>query len=325
VIVPVHRGEECIQACLESVRAHAPDAEVLVVDDASPDGTAELVRARFPEVVLVECARNVGFGAACNLGAARASGDVLLFLNQDARLACSPARALERFAAESDLAVLGGLVRYPDGRLQPSHGRDPTPARVVAHWALYPLRAARVAAVGDLHARAPEAYARAGDVDWVSGSCCLVRRASFHDAGGFGPEFFMYVEDVDLCARLRARGGRVAFEPALVAVHAERGGAERGISALALTHTIAGQAVYLSRRSGRARTALALGALVPCFAALWLAGGAAARIAHSPRGSANARAFRAGAVQACRARASHARGGDGRARAAAAVEREEPA
>jgi GT2 family glycosyltransferase len=318
VIVPAHQGASCIGACLDAVRALVPEAEVIVVDNASTDGTGRIVRAGFPGCRLVENERNAGFGSACNRGAALAHGAVLLFLNQDAVLQAPLARALERFAAEPELGVVGALVRYADGRLQHSQGRPFGPARLVAHWYLYPLRALRLLAGGALVETEPSAYQRARDVPWVSGCCLLVRRELFRELGGFDADYFMYVEDIDLCSRVRARGARVAYDPALKATHGERGGtrgAPEGISEFALVHTVAGHAVHLVRHSGRAPAALALAALIPCFLALWALGGLASRIVRSRRGVTNARAFGAGAAQAWRSLVDILGGGRGHARA----------
>jgi GT2 family glycosyltransferase len=142
----------------------------------------------------------------------------------------------------------------------------------------------------------------------------LVRRALFQELGGFARDFFMYAEDLELCARIRARGARVAYEPALQATHAERGGAQ-GLGESALVHTVAGHAVVLVRHGGRARAALVQAALVPCFGALGWLGGACAWLARSPHGATNARAFRAATRQALRSSVDLLRGGDGAARA----------
>ncbi len=310
MIVAAHQGAACLGACLDSVRAHAPGAEVLVVDNASSDGSADLVRARFPAYRLLENPSNEGFGAACNRAAALAEQPVLLFLNQDAQLTTAIEPALARFAAEPELGVLGARVRYADGRLQLSQGRAYGAAAVVAHWYAYPLRVLRRGAGGALLESRPEAYERAREAPWVSGCCLFARRSHFRDVGGFSADYFLYVEDVDLCTRLRARGARVVFDPAVVAIHAERGADPEptGLGAFALRHTLAGQAVYLRTHAGRLPALLALAALLPCFAALGTLGGLSAWVARSPRGRRSAQAFRAGAAQTWRSLVQLARG-----------------
>jgi GT2 family glycosyltransferase len=210
IVVPVHGKWEYTQACLASIEAHPPTVpfEVLVVDDASPDRTAELVVAS-PGVRLVRTERNVGFVGACNLGASHARGAYLLFLNNDTEVRPGALDALVD-AADSDdrIGLVGAMLVYPDGRLQESGG-------IV--WA----DGSGWNYGRDHDAHAPE-FAVRRDVDYCSGAAILVRQELFEGVGGFDQRYApAYYEDTDLAFAIRATGHRSIVEPRAVVVHHE--------------------------------------------------------------------------------------------------------
>ena len=218
-IVVSYEAQDSLGACLASLREPGgPGLETIVVDNASRDGSADLVARAHPDVRLVRNRSNVGFGRACNQGAALASAPDLLFLNPDARLTSGALDALVRALDEDPgVGVVGPRTLNDDGTPQLSFG----PALgLVAEW-----RQRRL--VRGVRERDPEILRRVeamtnapGEPDWVSGSCLLVRRSAFERVGGFDEAFFLYEEDVDLCVRVRAAGWRVRFEPRAVVRHA---------------------------------------------------------------------------------------------------------
>jgi GT2 family glycosyltransferase len=213
VIIVNHDGEAHLLRCLESLDGSG--AEVLLVDNASRDDSLSLVRERFPGVEVLPQDENLGFAAANNLAAAKASGEALLLLNADAWL---EAGALDLLAAKlsgrPDVGLVAPRLRYPDGQRQfawsPARGfvgevlqkaRNPFEAQAWAHGSLA-RRLARV--VGPT---------------WYTAACVLVRAEAFRAVGGFDESFFMYFEDVDLCLRLEAAGWRLVQEPRAVVCH----------------------------------------------------------------------------------------------------------
>ncbi|HKR51779.1 MAG TPA: glycosyltransferase [Pseudonocardiaceae bacterium] len=210
VIVPVHGNWKYTRACLVSIEQHRPAVpfEVLVVDDASPDRTAELVAAS-PGVRLARTERNVGFVGACNLGASHARGAYLLFLNNDTEVRPGALDALVG-AADSDdrIGLVGARLVYPDGRLQECGGI------VWADGSGWNYGRGR-------EAEAPEFHVRR-DVDYCSGAAILVRRELFDQVGGFDQRYApAYYEDTDLAFAIRATGHRTIVEPAAVVMHHE--------------------------------------------------------------------------------------------------------
>jgi len=216
VIIVNHNGEVHLRRCLESLRGPGPELEVLVVDNASSDGSLGMVREVFPEVRVLEQNRNLGFGAANNLAAIEARGESLLLLNADAWLEAGALQRLhERLLREDRLALVAPTLLYPDGRRQFAW----SPERGVAGEALQRLRNLfenRSWAHGAFMRTASRLVGRL----WFTAACVLVRGDAYEAVGGFDERFFMYFEDVDLCVRLENAGWGLAQEPNAVVRHA---------------------------------------------------------------------------------------------------------
>ncbi len=213
---------ELLLACLHSVYelgGIAADAlQVIVVDNASADGSAEAVRAAFPQVQLIANADNPGFGRANHQALPLCRGELLLLLNPDTVLQRGALAALAaHMDAAPDIAVLGCRLLNADGSLQRwTGGAYPRLLNLANHyffldrvlpraWRPMPLYLDR-----DVQADI--------DVDWVSGACMLLRASRL---GGrlFDPGYFMYGEDMELCHRLKQAGGRVVYTPIASIVH----------------------------------------------------------------------------------------------------------
>ena len=218
-----------LRACLASLRENPPagEHEILVVDNASTDGTEETVRREFPAVRVIANPHNAGFSAANNRGAAESRGRALLFLNTDTLVPRGAlAVLLERLASDPSIGAAGpALVRGP-GDYQVSFGnRVDFFAQVFQKFVLNPRwrRALRK------RARRREKSER--EVGWLSAACLLCRREAFDQAGGFDERFFIYFEDIDLCVRMRAAGWKLLYVPA-VAIGHEGGGTTSATPAL---------------------------------------------------------------------------------------------
>lgn len=217
IIVNFNTADD-LRRCLASLRDAPPDRphHICVVDNASSDGSQAMVRNEFPDVALVALETNVGFAAANNVGIRQTRAPLILLLNSDTVV---PAGALDTLIArlEATGATAAG-PRLVNGTGQPEISWGPMLSPVAEAWQAWRLRQADSAA--------PSARARVARwttverrVDWVTGACLLVRRDAAEAAGLLDERYFMYEEDVDFCAALRARGGTVLFVPSAEVVH----------------------------------------------------------------------------------------------------------
>lgn len=217
VVVSYNTRDDLLR-CLEALRAHTGvSLETIVVDNASTDGTAEAVGARFPDVHLIANAANLGFSRANNLGLRAARGEFVLVLNSDCEVRPGAVAALAAILdGRPDVAIVGPRTVGTGGAPQVSFGPSLTP---LAEWRQG--RLVRGVKAGDAAAlrRARALADREQEPDWVSASCFLARRQALEAAGGFDESFFLYEEDVDLCLRVRRAGGRVLYTPRAEVVH----------------------------------------------------------------------------------------------------------
>jgi N-acetylglucosaminyl-diphospho-decaprenol L-rhamnosyltransferase len=217
VVVNYDAGRALL-GCVASVLAQDSCAELVVVDNASTDDSVARLRETHPGVRVVRSGDNLGYARAANLGIAATQAPVVAVLNPDTVLAPGVGKALvARFDSEPGLGALGPQLHNPDGSVYPSARQVPSLVDAVGHgllgliWARNPF---------SRRYRQLDADPRlARDVDWVSGAAVWLRRAALDDIGGWDERYFMYVEDVDLCWRLRRSGWRVAYEPAGTVEH----------------------------------------------------------------------------------------------------------
>lgn len=220
VIVVSWNTKDLLRACLASVRdlLEMP-CEVIVVDNASSDGSPEMVRGEFPSVALIRNDRNLGFGVANNIGMAAASAPAFILLNSDARLLDgSIGGFVRRMAADPGIGVMGPRLRFEDGRLQASaHRFESLGLLALEELGLYKALSRKKAAEVLLGAYWDHGRERA--VDWITGACMVVRREAFERTGGFDPSIFLYGEEVEWCLRIRAQGWKVVFSPDVEVAH----------------------------------------------------------------------------------------------------------
>lgn len=219
IIIVSYNCRPYLERCLTSLAEHPPRVphDIVVVDNASRDGTADAVRGRWPGVRVMEAAGNVGFARANNIGIRATRGDLVLLLNPDTVV---PAGAIDSLVdaleARPEVAVAGPRIVDERGRAELSFGRMLSPWAEARQKLL--VRGSQ-RGIPPLTALVERLTARTRAVDWVSGACLLVRRQDLEAVGLLDERFFMYLEDVDLCAAVRARGRIVLFVAAAEIVH----------------------------------------------------------------------------------------------------------
>ncbi len=217
VVVINHNGANDVLECLRSVRAQTP-AQIVVIDNASTDGSDERVKDEFADATFVANARNTGFAAAANQGVRLSTTKYVFLVNADAVLAPGCLVELEKtLDATPKAAAVGALVRNPDGGVQPTKRAFPTFGTAVLHGIVGIFRPNNPGTRSYL--LTDDDFTQARKVDWVAGPAVALRREAFDAVGGFDEAYFFFVEDVDLCKRLSLLGWEVWFEPGAEVTH----------------------------------------------------------------------------------------------------------
>lgn len=279
VVVVSYQTRTLTLACLDALLASRTDRcrfDVTVVDNASRDGSADAIAARFPEVRLIRLAENVGWGRAVNRGAVASTGRHLLLLNPDTVPVGHPVDDLVSFArAHPEHGLYTGRTLHADGT-------DDT----YSCWGLPSLAALFGFATGLSAAfpgrrwANPEAlpgYDRRSvrEVPAVSGCLMLVERELFYRLGGFDPQYFLYSDDIDLCARARRLGARPVLVPRATVIHLLGASSSSEGQRMKI---LRGKATYLRRHWSTPRARLGVALLVAGVGLRALAGWSAGRI-----------------------------------------------
>jgi GT2 family glycosyltransferase len=219
IVIVSYNAREDLERCLNSLHSAPPATphDITLVDNASPEGGLDRIRSRWPSVRVIALDRNRGFAAGNNVGIRASRGELILLLNSDTVVPAGALDALvERLLAHPDAAVAGPRLIAGSGRVELSFGT------MISPWA--ELRQKLIGLgqnweLGPVKSWIEVQTRREQFVDWVSGACLLVRRGDAEAVGLLDERFFLYTEDVDFCASIRARGRKVLFAPSAEIVH----------------------------------------------------------------------------------------------------------
>jgi GT2 family glycosyltransferase len=218
IVIVSYNARGDLERCLASLHTPPPALtfEIIVVDNASSDGSAEAAR-RWPQVRVIESPENRGFAAASNTGIRAGGAALVLLLNSDTIVPRGAIDELVRaIRSQPDIAVVGPRLVDRDGRPELSFGSMVSPLAELRQRRLMQGLARRDRTT----LRKVEEMTRIEQSpDWVSGACLLVCRADAEAVGLLDERYFMYLEDVDFCAAIRARGRRILFTPSVEIVH----------------------------------------------------------------------------------------------------------
>jgi GT2 family glycosyltransferase len=241
VLIVNWNTRELLRACLQSLRRYplSEPMEVWVLDNASHDGSAEMVRAEFLEVRLIASERNLGYAAGNNLLLQRAQGEYLLLLNPDTEMTEHALDTAVYYMRQNpDVAALGAKLVHPDGRVQRSVRAFPEPEAVMWEYLglarLFP-RSRRFGA----YRMTWFAYDRIAEVDQPMGTFLMLSRRAVSAVGLMDEQFPIFFNEVDWCYRAKGMGFRIVFHPGVVIIH--HGGAS--------TRQVRPQMIWESHRS----------------------------------------------------------------------------
>jgi len=238
VLIVSFNTRDVLRECLRSVFQETGSlrVQVIVVDNASTDGSPRMIEEEFPDVMLIRSEVNLGFGPANNLGFRSAGGRYLVLLNSDAFLTeGSLERSVVHMDATPGTGLGGGRLTGRDGSWQPSARMFPT----VFNDLLVLSGLASRFPHSRFFGRADRTWAspmEATEVDWVPGAYAIVRTEVLQTIGLFDPRFFLYYEEVDLCKRIKNAGHAIWYWPDLAVIHIG-GESSRQVRSLQLSHT----------------------------------------------------------------------------------------
>lgn len=211
--------DDCL-ASLQAAEAPAGGMEIIVVDNASSDGSVQMVQQKYPAVHCVASAENLGFSAGNNRGLAEANGDFVLFLNSDTRVdAHALTRPLAYLADHSNVGALTVRLVYPDGRRDPDNHRGfPTPWNAFCHFTgLSKLFPTDPRFNGYFHSYAD--FSQTHTVDVIAGSFMMMPMMLCLELGAWDDTYFFYGEDIDFCYRIRQAGYDIVYYPHVEVLH----------------------------------------------------------------------------------------------------------
>lgn len=216
VIIVNWNTRDLLASCLQGILDTAEDltVEALVVDNASTDGSVEMVRERFPQACLIRNSENLGFARANNLAIGQSRGRYVLLLNSDARLVPGALSAMVQcLDADPGVGIVGVRLVFPDGTPQFLYGRFPSLR--TEFRTLFGMHRWDLSWWDQLD--------RPREVDWVAGACLMVRRTMLDQIGVLDERFFFFGEEVDLCLRAARAGWRTCLAPSDPVVHVRAG------------------------------------------------------------------------------------------------------
>ncbi len=222
VVIVSYNGRDFLRRCLQSVYRHTQDVkfEVVVVDNASQDGTPDMVSSEFPQVKLITRTTNAGFAGGVNEGIAAARGQAFLILNPDTELdsnVLTPVLALLR--QHPDIGILAPKLLDADGSLQLSCRAFPDFSTALFNRYSLLTRLLPGNRFSRRYLMTNFDHSAVADVDWASAACWLLSRTAYEKVGPLDEQYFWSIEDVDYCQRVHRAGLRVVYAPEAAVRH----------------------------------------------------------------------------------------------------------
>ena len=236
IVIVSYNTKSILLDCLESLYVSLEytgllnKSEIIIVDNASTDGTTSKIQSKYPKIVLIQNKENAGFGQANNQGIKKAKGIYTLLLNSDTKLFKDTIKKSLLEIESTHIDVLGPKLLNKDGTIQQSAGYFPTPIRVI-FWMFF-LDSLSIIKdfIKPYHVKESSFYENKHDVDWVTGAYFLAKREVFENTL-FDPHVFMYVEEVELCYRIKKNAKQIIYSPKVSLIHFKGGSSDKGVDA----------------------------------------------------------------------------------------------
>lgn len=233
--------DECLRRLQVAVdRVQGNEIEVIVLDNASTDGSVEMIKKNHPWVKLIESKENTGFSKGNNIALKESSGKLVLFLNSDCFVKADTLEKSLKFMGEQECDVLGIKLTYEDGKLQYSAGNLPTPLNTI-FWIL-----GLGQLINPFHPTDEAFFKKERKVGWIMGAYFMIKREVFESVGMFDEDIFMYMDEVDLCKRIESSGYKACFTPEIEAVHLH-GASSKQFPEQIFTNELKGIKVYFNK------------------------------------------------------------------------------
>ena len=218
-IIVNYNTKDLLKKLLNSLEKFFQGEEIIVIDNASSDGSADMVRRESPSVHLIANKENIGFARANNQAMEIAKGDVFVLINSDAELADDSLRhAVDMVINDRTCGLAGCRLMNSDGSTQISVGRFPGVSyALLSNTGLGVLLPARMR--GRILAGRYFDYTGQAEVDWVMGACLILRKDVYLTAGGLNTDYFMFGEDMEWCYRIKKAGYRIIYTPSARVIH----------------------------------------------------------------------------------------------------------
>lgn len=221
IVIVNFNTKDLLRRCLESILATTKTLylRIIVVDNASGDGSGEMVKKEFPEAILIENKENIGFAGAVNQGVRSLKAEFTLLLNPDVEVKEGAIERMYRFIKErKEAGIIGCRLTYPDGAYQPSCRRFPN--LIVSIFDIFPINLwfPENRWIREYNYNYEE-FKNPVEVEWVSGAVLMMRYDIFEELGGFDEGYFIYSEEMDFCKRLRDKGYKVYYLPNAEIIH----------------------------------------------------------------------------------------------------------
>lgn len=245
IIIVNYNGENFLYNCLISIEKYGPiNYEVIIFDNSSTDNSIEIIEQHFPWVILLKSQTNIGFVGGNNVASKYASGKYLLLLNNDTVIETPLEPVMNIFYNDHQIGAVGCQLVYEDGSQQESIGKELYPLTIALSWS--PLSTLFSRYRRTINKKSSKYQLKSYECKWISGAFLMTSSDAWNNVSGLDNDYFMYMEDVDYCKKLRVFGYKIIYTSICTVKHFE-GAGRPWIGAKALNNTSKSYLIYCKK------------------------------------------------------------------------------